>query len=296
MIKVIAADMDGTLLNDEHALDQETYDAIKQAIDRGMRFIIATGRNLNSVEETLQGFDLPCDYVLASGAEIRDRKHRVLRRVGMPWETVERVLACLDSYHVVPNILSDEHHHCIGTREAVEASLVQDMKLFHMTASDEKIINSELYQNMLKNLVLLPDVQALKALQIPVYKISLNSGDAGFLEEIRRELERIDDLAVASSFPFNIEITDVRAQKGPALKYFIEKQGYHMDEVMVLGDSMNDYSMFTMPFGATVAMGNSMPEILKVAKYITRTNTEHGVAHAIRSVLQEPILRTLRKA
>lgn len=288
--------MDGTLLNDDHALDQETYDTIKQAINGGMRFIIATGRNYHSVKDTLQGFDLPCDYVLASGAEIRDRKQRVLRRVGMPWETVEQVLECLDAYHVVPNILSDEHHYYIGTRQDVEENLRQDMKLFHMTVSDEEIINSEIYQKILKSLVVLSDIQALKALQIPVYKISLNSEDPEFLNQIRRELDKIDGLAVAASFPFNIEITDVEAQKGPALKYFIEKKGYRMDEVMVLGDSMNDYSMFTMPFGATVAMGNSMPEILKVAKYITRTNTEHGVAHAIRSVMQEPLLRTLEKA
>ena len=86
---------------------------------------------------------------------------------------------------------------------------------------------------------------------------------------------------MASSFILNQEITEVRAQKGPVLKEYIESLGYTMDEVMVLGDSFNDYSMLSMDFGATVAMENSVPGIKEVAKYITRSNEELGVAWAI---------------
>ena len=77
----------------------------------------------------------------------------------------------------------------------------------------------------------------------------------------------------------------MEAQKGPVLKQYIESLGYSMEEVMVLGDSLNDYSMLSMDFGATVAMENAVPEIQKVAKYITKSNEEFGVAHAIRKVL-----------
>ena len=58
-----------------------------------------------------------------------------------------------------------------------------------------------------------------------------------------------------------------------------------MYEVMVLGDSLNDYSMISMDFGATVAMGNAVPEIKEAAKYITKSNNEFGVAYAIDQVL-----------
>ena len=59
-----------------------------------------------------------------------------------------------------------------------------------------------------------------------------------------------------------------------------------MDEVMVLGDSLNDLSMISMDFGATVAMENGDPEVKQAAKYITKTNEELGVAHAIRELLK----------
>ena len=78
----------------------------------------------------------------------------------------------------------------------------------------------------------------------------------------------------------------MEAQKGPVLKEYIEALGYTMDEVMVLGDSLNDYSMISMDFGATVAMENAVPEIKKAAKNITKSNNEFGVAYAIDQVLE----------
>lgn len=106
------------------------------------------------------------------------------------------------------------------------------------------------------------------------------------LQEIGEKLGQNPELAVASSFILNQEVTEVRAQKGPVLKEYIESLGYTMDEVMVLGDSLNDYSMISMDFGATVAMENAVPEIKKAAKYITKSNNEFGVAYAIDQVLE----------
>lgn len=107
------------------------------------------------------------------------------------------------------------------------------------------------------------------------------------LGRIRSELEKNPDIAVAASFETNLEITDVKAQKGPVLKQYIESLGYTMDEVMVLGDSMNDYSMLSMDFGATVAMENAMPEVKSVAGYVTKSNEELGVAYAIDKLLEQ---------
>lgn len=106
------------------------------------------------------------------------------------------------------------------------------------------------------------------------------------LQEIGEKLGQNPELAVASSFILNQEVTEVRAQKGPVLKEYIESLGYTMDEVMVLGDSLNDYSMISMDFGATVAMENAVPEIKRAAKYITKSNNEFGVAYAIDQVLE----------
>ena len=143
-----------------------------------------------------------------------------------------------------------------------------------------------MYRRMKENTRIIPDFQALKDGKINVYKIFTFCCDTEVLGELGRQLRKDERLAVASSFVNNLEITDARAQKGPVLKGYIESLGYTMDEVMAFGDSMNDYSMLSMDFGATVAMGNSEPEIIKAAKYLTKTNEEYGVAYTIEEMLK----------
>lgn len=106
------------------------------------------------------------------------------------------------------------------------------------------------------------------------------------LQNIKKELVENENIAVSSSFINNLEVTHIRAQKGPILKQYIESLGYRMDEVMVLGDSLNDYSMMEMDFGATIAMANADEEIKRVAKYMTKSNEEDGVAYVIDEMMR----------
>ena len=99
-------------------------------------------------------------------------------------------------------------------------------------------------------------------------------------------MEKIPGIAVASSFFNNLELTDKKAQKGHAISRYMEKLGYRKEEVMVLGDSLNDLSMFQAGFGAAVAMGNAHEKILEAAGYITKTNDEDGAAFAMRLALE----------
>ena len=124
------------------------------------------------------------------------------------------------------------------------------------------------------------DFSSLPTLQtttVNFFKLFMFSHDLELVRRVTKHLEKNPKIAVASSFESNVEITDARAQKGPILKEYIESLGYTMDEVMVLGDSLNDYSM----------MGNAVSELKKAAKYITKSNDELGVAYAIRELLKK---------
>ena len=70
MIKVIASDMDGTLLGDNHKVAPETVEAIREAQAAGIRFMIATGRSYNGAMEELKGLDLGCDFIVGSAAAV----------------------------------------------------------------------------------------------------------------------------------------------------------------------------------------------------------------------------------
>ena len=91
MIKVIASDMDGTLLGDNHKVAPETVEAIREAQAAGIRFMIATGRSYNGAMEELKGLDLGCDFIVGSGAEIRNPKGEILKSIGFTYEVCNEV-------------------------------------------------------------------------------------------------------------------------------------------------------------------------------------------------------------
>lgn len=287
MIKVIASDMDGTLLNDAHELEPQTVEAIRRAQERGIRFMIATGRNFSQTMEQLDGLDLGCDYILASGAEVRDEKQQVVSRIAMDPELCAEVFEELCKWPVSVIFSTDSYSYRIGTPEEVEQSLILQAQNFHLDISEEALRESPLFLRMKENTRASRDMEELKKAGVPIYKIFLFSEDVAMLRRLGEVLSGDGRIAVAASFETNLEITDVRAQKGPVLKAYIESLGYTMDEVMVLGDSTNDFSMLSMDFGSTVAMGNAMPEVKEAAKYVTRTNQEGGVAYTIDCLLKK---------
>ena len=91
MIKVIASDMDGTLLGDDHRIAPETLAAVKRACDAGIRFMVATGRNFPGAMEELKGTDLTCDYVVSSGAEVRNPQQEVVKSTPISIDLCEEV-------------------------------------------------------------------------------------------------------------------------------------------------------------------------------------------------------------
>ncbi len=287
MIKVIASDMDGTLLNDAHELEPQTVEAIRRAQERGIRFMIATGRNFSQTMEQLDGLDLGCDYILASGAEVRDEKQQVVSRIAMDPELCAEVFEELCKWPVSVIFSTDSYSYRIGTPEEVEQSLILQAQNFHLDISEAALRESPLFLRMKENTRASRDMEELKKAGVPIYKIFFFFLYVAMLRRLGEVLSGDGRIAVAASFETNLEITDVRAQKGPVLKAYIESLGYTMDEVMVLGDSTNDFSMLSMDFGATVAMGNAMPEVKEAAKYVTRTNQEGGVAYTIDCLLKK---------
>ncbi len=286
MIKVIASDMDGTLLGEDHKIAPETLSAIKEACDAGIRFMICTGRNFPGAMNELEGADLTCDYIVGSGAEVRDPRQQVVRSTAISPRLCREIYETVRKYPISVTFCTDGDDYRIGTEEEVEESLIRQIQAFHLNQCRDEIRDTELYQRMKKNTRVISGIEELEKAGLPVYKLFLFSGDLEMLDKIRRELEKNQEIAVSSSFENNLEITDVKAQKGPVLKEYIESLGYTMDEVMALGDSLNDYSMLSMDFGATVAMENAVPEIRRVAKYTTRSNVEFGAAYAIRELLR----------
>ena len=98
MIKVIASDMDGTLLNSEHTISKRTYDIIQKVQRAGIRFMIATGRDFPSASDTLKRFPLCCDWVTGSGAEIRNEAGELLLTIPMDPSCFGEIVSCVRQF------------------------------------------------------------------------------------------------------------------------------------------------------------------------------------------------------
>lgn len=295
MIKVIASDMDGTLLNNNHVFSEKTVQSIKKACEKGFRFMVVTGRNYVSAMEPLGKTDLICDYILSSGAEIRNPKRQVQMSIALTFDECEYLYHKLKKYPIEIMFCSEEKNYIIGTFEEADNGILDYIKYFHDTKDKEELKKTFLYKTMWAKTKELPDYEALRKNNVSITKMFMVSDDVEMLQKIKKELDKDGNLAVSSSFKNNLEVTNIRAQKGPILKQYIESLGYTMDEVMVLGDSLNDYSMMEMNFGATIAMENADEEIKKVAKYITKSNEEDGVAYVIDEMLKMYGLEDLAK-
>lgn len=135
-------------------------------------------------------------------------------------------------------------------------------------------------ETFFENLQYVEDIEEFFKLGVEVRKFVAFHKDVELINTVKEKMGRIEGLAVSSSFSDNIELTQKDAQKGIILKRVATKMGIDSDNVMILGDSFNDYSMFT-EFKESVAMKNAIPEVKEIAKYITDSNDNLGVAKAI---------------
>lgn len=286
MIKVIASDMDGTLLNNKSMLSGRTINAIKSAQKAGIRFMIATGRSFEQAMHVLGGAEFECDYIVSSGAEVRNPQKEILQNGCMDMRDCRMVYEVLKKHELTYLFGSADADYCIGSTKDREQELLEHILTFNPTMTKAEARETETFKFMMEKTRVVSSFEELEVSGAQIIKIFAVSDDLKMLKEIDEELQKNPNLAVVSSFANNLEVTDIKAQKGIVLKEYIESLGYTMDEVMVFGDSMNDYSMLSMDFGATVAMENGAEKVKEVAKYITKSNVEDGVAYAIEELLR----------
>ena len=293
MIKLIASDMDGTLLNNNHDIDKETVEAIRKAEEAGIIFAISTGREYESVKPILDKHNIKAQCILSNGAEYRDEEGNILDKVNINEESAKRVIDILEKNNLSARIFTNKGVFTTSTREeALKEVMYRTMSLNPDLTEDEA---REISENLgfFIGLQYIEDINKFFEEGIEIRKFVAFNKDIDLIDKMKKVISEIEGLAISSSFIDNIEITDINAQKGIILEQVAVKMGIDREEVMILGDSFNDYSMFEI-FEETVAMENAIPEVKAVAKYITDTNDNLGVAKAIYNVLNNEMHKMLK--
>lgn len=284
MIKLIASDMDGTLIFDQK-ISKENLEAIQVAQEKGIKFAIATGRDYEDVKPFLDKYGLVCECVVLNGGEYRDVAGTIVEGSYIDKRLVTEIISILSEGKLAVEIYANDGYYTTNTKEEILNSMIKRSKIFRPHITDP----NEIYQNALRHphfvkMKYITNIDEFLKSNVEIGKFVSFADSATELNEPWEKLNKLGGIAVSSSFATNIEINDSNATKGRILAKAAARMGINKDEVAILGDGLNDYSMF-VEFPNSFAMENAIPEIKEVAKYITASNSDHGVAKAIYRIL-----------
>ncbi|MGT2636371.1 Cof-type HAD-IIB family hydrolase [Streptococcus ratti] len=273
MLKLIAIDMDGTLLDSRKELSQRNIDVIQEAAQKGHKIVICTGRIQKGVEPYFDQLELKAEEeyaVLNNGCSLHTIREdwQLLSYHNLDFHDVQYLYSLLDGYpEIYLTLIADVDY-------LVLADEVPDL-----VAYDASLVFTE------PKPVSLAEV---KAADKPVFQ-AMYMGEPDVLDTFQADLEAelADKFSMVRSQPYLFEAMPKGITKASGLRELAQKLDVKAKDIVALGDAANDLEMMKAA-GFSIAMGNAAEDIKKIADAITSSNDEAGVAEAI----QKYVLKT----
>ena len=291
MYKLIAIDLDGTLLNSYGEISDENKKAIKMALDKNVEIVLTSGRIINSIKNFANEVSANKYLISGNGALIYDiQKEEVIYDKYMDKSKVLKVIEICEENSIYYSVYTDKSG-------IITKSLNYNILFYHnenMNKPDNKKININITQNI---------YEYVKKSEIDKFsKISICDKDKIIFSSIikkLRNIKKVDVLDVAHmsrkiirtgtlNVPveyYYTEIINEHVNKWEAIKFLINKLNIRPEEVMTIGDNINDKEMLENA-GLGVVMGNSAPYIKKMGNVVVADNNSNGVAEAITKYLK----------
>ena len=287
MIKLIASDMDGTLLNHNHKIPKENVKLINFAKNQGIEFVVATGRAYYEALPALNEENINCDVISFNGGIVYDKNGNIISITPMLPKDLYYTIEILKSFDISYQLYTKNTIYTTSIETDINAyiDLIRsngyEPDVEHLSAEAQQklevgyiteVENIELYLNEKEN---------------PPIKIIAISNDISKLENAAKLLSENTSISVTSSGANNIEIMHKNATKGTALKEIAKIYGINLENAVAIGDNLNDQAMLDI-VGYSVAMKNGNIKLKEQAKYVTeKTNSEGGVADTIFKLIEQ---------
>lgn len=263
MYKLIALDIDGTLLNSEKKITNEVFNSIQEAKKSGAKVVLSTGRPLPGVTPLLDELNLndDGDYVICfNGAVVQEVKSK-------------KILSNIEMYHddfvLINNLAKENNTH-------VHINTPTNLIIPEETPSKYTI-----HESTLNNIDIVSMNEEDINDDITFCKIMIID-EPEKLEDVIKNIPKdlFDKYTIVRSAPFFLEFLNKNANKGTALEALCNTINIPLSKSIAVGDEENDQHMIKMA-GLGVAMGNARDSIKEIANYVTCSNNEHGVAKVI---------------
>ena len=263
MYKMIAIDLDDTLLNDSHEIGHEDKKALLDAKEAGVKLCMVTGRNYYSAKPFLEQVSFVDLMGCLNGAYIVDPpSEQFLYQFPIRGDVCAEILKDIEKIGIYVNAYHD-----------------------HRVMCSEKTDLTDYYKE-------LTGVQAEVVGKLSRYVLNMNIGklllidETERLKQIKKVLESQYSQTVYFTFskPTHLEVNSIHASKGVAVKTIARHFGFTREDIIAIGNDENDVSMLEYA-GLGIAMGNASDKVKKHVNAITVTNNENGIARVIHQYL-----------
>ncbi len=286
MIKLVACDLDGTLFNSNMTISEENAAAIKLAQENGIEFLVATGRSPQQSRKNMREYGLKTGFININGALVYDANEQLQVKHQLPNEKAKLIAHILLKNQLYFELVTADKIYSNDISKRV-VNLARSLMSLNPGVTFKKAVATAAGSNAMLSMTLVEDFDQLLAdPKTEIMKIiSFDAHGPAAFSSAKKEIMSLGDVAVTSSAAANIEINDIKAQKGPALLDYARKKGFKKEEVAAIGDNLNDASMIR-DAGVGVAMANAVPAIKKLAQVKTKSNDDNGVAYILKKFIK----------
>ena len=288
MYKIVAVDLDGTMLNKYGIVTEETKQTIKQTIEKGTDVIIASGRPIDSIKTIAEEINSKKYFIAGNGAIIYDiQKEKIIYEKYIPRQKIIEIAKICEENNISYNIYTEKN------------IITQDLKynvLYYykenLKKDANKITSIIKVDSILEYVKNEPNIKCLK--------ITVCDENQTIFKSIVRRLRAIENIDVMDVSHmsrkvfkqgtedieigyFYTEISSTQVNKWQAIKYLLPILQIKPEEVIGIGDNINDKEMIENA-GLGVCMGQSTPVIKEISDEITDSNTEEGVANVLEKI------------
>ena len=260
-IRLVAVDMDGTLLHDDKSISDYTLDVLRRIVKKGVILVPASGRPIGGMKEAVLNNVDGIQYAICSnGAMLMDvPEEKSICETGIPTEKAVEAIAYLEQFPVAVY--------------AIQTKVLSGQRAGRKQGFLRNILISGSAKGNVKDLGAFLRTSGVKVMKMGAFVLK-----DGLAQELLEKGSPIPGIVFLRTGDGIIELNSVDASKGNALCTLCKKLGISMENVLAIGDNENDISMLQAA-GISVAMENAEDDVKQAAKFVAGHNEEDGAAH-----------------
>lgn len=260
-IKMIVSDVDGTLVDRTEKIPQELIDTVRRCQDAGIIFALSTGRTNELAMPFVKALGIQDPCVEANGAYILKGEECLLEH-GFSIEPIKSILQYAHDQGLTVTIADTKHERATSVTDYVKEHQAIGNRFKELLPLEKIDWKQDRFQKVMV----------------------MDEHRSGKIEKIREQLNQFSDLYWITTYSDKaVELGPKNCNKASGVRELAALMNINMENVMACGDYWNDYEMISQ-VGCGVAVGNALPELKSVAKYVAEGKYAYGVVEAIKAI------------